>query len=71
VWTTSRSALMHSCPAEPKQARTAPSTARRRFASAATYMVFLPPSSSDTPTSRRPVASATRRPVAVEPVKLT
>jgi hypothetical protein len=49
----------------------APSTARRRLASAATYIVFLPPSSRETPTSRRAADWATLRPVAVDPVKLT
>ena len=62
---------MHSWPAEEKQARTAPSAARGRSASAATYMAFLPPSSSEAPTSRAPARSATVRPVAVEPVKQT
>jgi hypothetical protein len=67
----SRSIEMQSCPADEKHARTAPSTALPMLASSATYIAFLPPSSREAPTSRRPAFSATDRPVAVDPVKQT
>ncbi|CAM5700857.1 hypothetical protein SCALM49S_00867 [Streptomyces californicus] len=70
-WTYSRSMEMQSCPAEEKQARTAPAAAFSTSASARTSMAFLPPSSSETPTSREAAPTATSRPVRVEPVKET
>ncbi|CAM5529545.1 hypothetical protein SMICM304S_11815 [Streptomyces microflavus] len=70
-WTYSRSMEMQSCPAEEKQARTAPAAAFSTSASLRTSMAFLPPSSRDTPTSRDAAPTATSRPVRVEPVKET
>lgn len=70
-WTYSRSMEMHSCPAEAKLPRTAPSTARARSASRSTSMAFLPPSSREQPTRRAAAAWATSRPVRVEPVNAT
>jgi len=67
----SRSVDTQSWPADEKHARTAPRTALARLASPATYMAFLPPSSSEAPTSRPPAFWATVRPVAVDPVKQT
>lgn len=70
-WTYSRSMEMQSCPAEEKQARTAPAAAFSTSASFSTSMAFLPPSSRETPTSRDAAPTATSRPVRVEPVKET
>lgn len=70
-WTYRRSMEMQSCPAEEKQARTAPAAAFSMSASLRTSMAFLPPSSRVTPTSRAAAPWATSRPVRVEPVKET
>lgn len=70
-WTYNRSMEMQSWPAEEKQARTAPAAALSTSASASTTMAFLPPSSSETPTSRAAAPCATSRPVRVDPVKET
>ena len=62
---------MHCCPVFTKQPTQAWTAAASRSASANTMLADLPPSSSEAGTSRRPAASATRRPVAVEPVNAT
>ena len=63
-----RSIDSHSCPAEAKQARIAPSAAFFGSASSSTSIGFLPPSSSEHPTSRAAACAAMVRPVEVEPV---
>lgn len=62
---------MQSCPAEEKQARTAPAAAFSMSASSSTSMAFLPPSSSEQPISRAAARWATIFPVVVEPVNET
>ena len=67
--TSSRSPAVQLCPAQRKHAATVASAARSRSASSRTTTGPLPPSSS---TAALPAAaSATRRPVSVEPMKPT
>jgi len=54
-----------------ESAHTAPSTASSRFASSITMMMFLPPISRWHGLNEEAQAWLTRRPVSVEPVKLT
>ncbi len=68
-WTSRRSPAVQLCPAQRKHAATVASAARSRSASSRTTTGPLPPSSS---TAALPAAaSATRRPVSVEPMKPT
>ncbi len=66
-----RSVPMQSCPALPNDARSVISAAFSRSASARMTTAFLPPSSSEQPTSRSPARTATSRPTRVEPVNIT
>ena len=62
---------MQSWPAFENSARSAPSTARVRFASSQTIIAFLPPSSIELGISRSAACEATLRPTSVLPVNMT
>ena len=66
-----RSIETHSCPIDEKQLYTALAAAVAGSTSSSTIIGFLPPSSSEAPTSRSAARTPTLVPVSVEPVKHT
>src|SRR3984957_16770556 len=68
--TATRLAAVHRWPVVPNPPHTAPSTARSRFASSNTMMMFLPPISSEQCLNSGAQACAINFPTAVDPVKL-
>ena len=66
-----RRVVVHRCPAVPTAPKRIARTARSRFASSVTMIPLFPPSSRIVRPRRRATASAARRPMRTDPVKLT